>query len=153
MAHRGSLTAALLYIFTAVGLVLFNKNVFSGKYSLNLPTLMPLVQQVVIFVGLVVLDRWNIIAPLPAVNGHTLRVMLPISVAFLFYLVLGMLALWGVSIPMYASLRRFTVVFVMFFDYAISRLTHSQLIVLTVGIQVLGCVMAAVNDIEYDPRG
>jgi hypothetical protein len=114
---------------------------------------MPLVQQIVIYLGLVALNRWGVIQPLPAVTAHHLRVMLPISVSFLFYLVLGMLALWGVSIPMYASLRRFTVVFVMFFDFMISNLTHSQMIVATVAIQVVGCVMAAVNDIEYDPRG
>eukprot|EP00019_Armaparvus_languidus_P013010 CAMPEP_0168582906 /NCGR_PEP_ID=MMETSP0420-20121227/2247_1 /TAXON_ID=498008 /ORGANISM="Pessonella sp." /LENGTH=221 /DNA_ID=CAMNT_0008617455 /DNA_START=288 /DNA_END=949 /DNA_ORIENTATION=+ len=79
--------------------------------------------------------------------------MLPVSVAFLFYLILGMLALRGVSIPMYASLRRFTVVFVMSFDYLISGITHSTPVTLTVALQIMGCVLAAVNDLEYNPSG
>jgi len=150
---EGSFLAALMYILTAIALVLFNKNVLSGSYKLQVPAFMPLVQQVVIFVGLVALDKAGVINSLPPLNSKTLLTMLPVSVAFLFYLILGMLALRGVSIPMYASLRRFTVVFVMSFDYLISGITHSTPVTLTVALQIMGCVLAAVNDLEYNPSG
>jgi solute carrier family 35 protein len=79
--------------------------------------------------------------------------MLPVSLSFLAYLLLGMMALQGVSIPMYASLRRFTVVFVMFFDYFVDSRWHSSAVVLTVVVQVIGCVLAAAHDLEYNPSG
>jgi hypothetical protein len=69
------------------------------------------------------------IKKLPPVNATTLGHMLPVSLSFLAYLLLGMMALQGVSIPMYASLRRFTVVFVMFFDYFVDSRWHSSAVV------------------------
>ena len=114
---------------------------------------MPFVQQLAIYFGLLALNAWGAIPPLPPINARTLRAMLPITSSFLLYLILGMLALKGVSIPMYASLRRFTVLFVMAFEYIVSRQLNSSAVLCTIGVQVIGCVMAAVNDVEYDLYG
>jgi solute carrier family 35 protein len=153
LSQRGSVAASLLYIVTAVALVLFNKNVLSGRYSLNVPALMPLVQQLVIWAGLVALAASGTIKALPPVTVTTLSHMAVVSLAFLAYLLLGMLALKGVSIPMYASLRRFTVVFVMFFDYLVDAKFHSHAVIATVVVQVVGCALAAMHDVEYNPSG
>lgn len=95
--------------------VLFNKNVLSGRYSLNVPALMPLIQQLVstkeitriknkcdrltffvfftVWVGLVALSSSGTIKKLPTITVNTLSHMLPVSVSFLAYLLLGMMAL------------------------------------------------------------
>ena len=76
--------------------------------------------------------------------------MMPISLSFLAYMVLGMFAMKLVSIPMYTTLRRTTVVFVLLLDYYQANKVASRAVHLSVALMIAGALIAGYRDLHFD---
>eukprot|EP01134_Creolimax_fragrantissima_P001718 CFRG1718T1 len=144
------LTAAILYMLTAASLVVFNKVALS-TYSFPYPNLMVLGQLCFSLVMLLVLKSFRMIE-MEKINRKTLLQTLPLSLTFVVFLVWGMISLRGVNIAMYTALRRATLIFIMALDYILQSKISSSRVILTVGLMMLGALVAAIRDLEFDAR-
>ena len=89
----------------------------------------------------------GVLSPCPQRN---FRKMLLLGLTFILYMVFGMIAMKVVNIPMYTTLRRTTVVFVMALEWFIARKTSSLSIKVSVGMMIAGAMVAGIHDLNFD---
>ena len=78
---------------------------------------------------------------------------LPISGAFLMYMLLGMASIVGVSLPMYTTLRKTAPAFTMTAEWLLQGRSHSQATKTGVAITCMGALLAGLNDLNFSLRG
>jgi len=136
---------ALLYMGVAGGLLLFNKAALSS-FDFPAPTFVVLCQQVFCFLLCSFLSGGGYLS-IKRPTVANLRTTAPLAISFVAYLVTGMIALQKVNVPMYTSLRRTTVMFVLVLDFILEKKHESKTVVLAVALQVLGGFIAGFNDL------
>lgn len=163
MSSKGMLAAAS-YMLCAVLLVMFNKAALSS-YKFPCANVVTLLQMACSNVLLFALRKLNVVtfamegAPALQTAGggfvplRTLRRVLPLSLSYLLYMVVGMASIRGVNVPMYTTLRRTTVLFTMLMEFAIAGQRHSRPVVASVAIIVLGAAVAGARDLTFEPYG
>eukprot|EP00897_Mesotaenium_endlicherianum_P002493 jgi/Mesen1/2271/ME000154S01440 len=159
MTKKGMLAAAS-YMLCAVMLVMFNKAALSSyKFpSANVVTLLQMICSNLLLYTLcsckvvsLASDSSTNLGSGGFVPVRILKRVWPLSISYLFYMVVGMASIRGVNVPMYTSLRRTTVVFTMAMEYFIAGLGHTRPVVGSVVIILVGAVIAGSSDITYDP--
>eukprot|EP00245_Coleochaete_scutata_P009792 TRINITY_DN3309_c0_g2_i1.p1 TRINITY_DN3309_c0_g2~~TRINITY_DN3309_c0_g2_i1.p1 ORF type:complete len:335 (+),score=44.64 TRINITY_DN3309_c0_g2_i1:159-1163(+) len=163
MSKKG-IIVALAYMTCAVMLVMFNKAALSS-YNFPYVNVITLLQMVCSNILLYTLRSWNMVtfggdgskglddAGKGFVPLRTIRKAAPLSISYLFYMVVGMASIRGVSVPMYTTLRRTTVVFTMLMEQVFQGTRHSSPIMLSVAIIVGGAFIAGVRDLSFEPVG
>lgn len=161
MSRRG-IVAALAYMGCAVLLVMFNKAALSsyGFPCANVITLLQILCSNVLLFGL---RSWNVItfgkdprtelSLKGLVPYQTILKTSPLSIAYLFYMIVGMASIRGVNVPMYTTLRRTTVFFTMIIEYTFLGQKYSRYVVTSVGIIVLGAFVAGSRDLSFNMQG
>ncbi|XP_057985607.1 UDP-N-acetylglucosamine transporter UGNT1 isoform X2 [Hevea brasiliensis] len=163
MTKRGAY-AAISYMSCAVLLVMFNKAALSS-YNFPSVNVITLFQMISSCSFLYALRRWKIISftaseSLPISHGNTTFVpfetlmhTLPLSVAYLLYMLVTMKSVRGVNVPMYTTLRRTTVAFTMIMEYFLAGQRYTPPIVGSVGVIILGAFIAGARDLSFDFYG
>ncbi|XP_020688266.2 UDP-N-acetylglucosamine transporter UGNT1 [Dendrobium catenatum] len=162
MTKRGAY-AALSYMLCAVLLVMFNKAALSS-YNFPSANVITLSQMICSTSLLYVLRRWKIITFSVGdlwsstdsgnfVPPKTLLHTLPLSLAYLLYMLAGMESVRGVNVPMYTTLRRTTVVFTMIVEYLLIGQKYTLSIVGSVALIVFGAFVAGARDLSFDTYG
>eukprot|EP00257_Ricinus_communis_P014775 XP_015572533.1 nucleotide-sugar uncharacterized transporter 3 isoform X1 [Ricinus communis] len=163
MTKRGAY-AAISYMSCAVLLVIFNKAALS---SFNFPSanVITLFQMISSVSFLYALRRWRIISftvgeSVPISDGkptfvpfETLMHTLPLSAAYLLYMLVTMESVRGVNVPMYTTLRRTTVAFTMVMEYFLAGQRYTPPIVGSVGVIIFGAFIAGARDLSFDFYG
>ncbi|XP_018513004.1 UDP-N-acetylglucosamine transporter UGNT1 isoform X3 [Brassica rapa] len=136
MTKRGTY-AALSYMACAVMLVLFNKAALSS-YHFPCVNVITLFQMVSSTLFLYTLRRKKIISFTAADSDNnvsafvplkTLFHTLPLSAAYLLYMLATMASVRGVNVPMYTTLRRTTVAFTMVIEYLLTGQRYTRSII------------------------
>ncbi|PIN09861.1 Nucleotide-sugar transporter VRG4/SQV-7 [Handroanthus impetiginosus] len=83
----------------------------------------------------------------------TLINTLPLSLTYLLFMLASMEAVRAVSVPMYTTIRRTTVVFTMTLEYILMKQSYTRPILGSVAIIVLGAVVAGLRDFSFDSYG
>jgi len=162
MSHRGAMVA-LSYMVCAVLLVMFNKAALSS-YKFPCANVITVLQMIVSTTLLYVLRKLDIIkftedtldnkaAFKKFVPLRILRQTSPLSIAYLFYMVVGMASIRGVNVPMYTTLRRTTVLFTMIMEFMLAGQRHTPPIITSVAIIVVGVFIAGSRDFSFDLGG
>ncbi|XP_042400507.1 UDP-N-acetylglucosamine transporter UGNT1-like isoform X1 [Zingiber officinale] len=158
MGRRGAF-AALSYMVCAVLLVMFNKAALSS-YSFPCANVITLCQMICSTCILYAMRRWRIISfttgeahKASLVPLQTVLHTLPLSLAYLLYMLATMESVRGVNVPMYTTLRRTTVVFAMVVEYLITSQKYSFPIVGSVALIVFGAFVAGARDLSFDIYG
>ncbi|MCO5597242.1 hypothetical protein L7F22_051318 [Adiantum nelumboides] len=137
MSKKG-ITAASAYMGCAVLLVMFNKAALSsyGFPCANVITLLQILCSNILLYGL---RSWNLVnfGKDPRTDlllkgfipYQTLLKTSPLSIAYLFYMIVGMASIRGVNVPMYTTLRRTTVVFTLVIEYLLLGQKYSRYVV------------------------
>ncbi|CAI5529409.1 unnamed protein product [Closterium sp. Naga37s-1] len=84
---------------------------------------------------------------------HTLARVLPLSLSYLLYMVVGMASIRGVNVPMYTALRRTTVAFTLLAERLLSSKRHSSYTLISVAVIVTGALLAALRDFSFEAYG
>ncbi|XP_056174689.1 UDP-N-acetylglucosamine transporter UGNT1 isoform X2 [Syzygium oleosum] len=163
MTKRGAY-AAVSYMTCAVLLVLFNKAALSSYSfpSANVITLLQMIcsssflyalrkRKIINFTvaeSSLVSDNTKLLVPL-----RTLVHTLPLSFAYLLYMLATMESVRGVNVPMYTTLRRTTVVFTMVAEWILAGQKYSSSVIGSVGLIVLGAFVAGARDLSFDFHG
>lgn len=151
LSARSDVRAACLYMFVSILLIFFNKATFS-YYQFEAPNVLTFAQNIFSLICLILCKQYRYIE-FHNFSLRNLRRLILLGLAFIAYMVFGMIAMKVVSIPMYTTLRRTTVVFVMILEYIISRKTSSLTIKVSVGLMILGALIAGVRDLNFDMVG
>ncbi|KAA0063526.1 UDP-sugar transporter sqv-7-like isoform X2 [Cucumis melo var. makuwa] len=150
-------------IYPAVLLLMFNKAALSS-YNFPCANVITLFQIMCSCTLLYALRRWKIISftvggesqsisvgrSMILVPFKTLVKTLPLALSYLFYMVVTMESVRGINVPMYTTLRRTTVAFTMIAEYLLTGQTHSPFVVASVGMIILGAVVAGSRDLSFD---
>ncbi|KAK8465479.1 hypothetical protein PHAVU_009G092500 [Phaseolus vulgaris] len=156
--------AAVSYMLCAVLLVLFNKAVLS-TYDFPSASVVTLLQMVCSCCFLYVLRRWRMVSLIAGesvimadnskkfVSLRTLKHTLPLSGAYLLYMLVTMESVRGVNVPMYTTLRRTTVVFTMLAEYMLMGHRYTSSVNFSVGLIVFGAFIAGARDFSFDAYG
>ncbi|CAK9326555.1 unnamed protein product [Citrullus colocynthis] len=162
MTKRGAV-AALSYMASAVLLLMFNKAALSS-YNFPCANVITLFQIMCSCTLLYGLRRWKIISftvggesqsisagrSIILVPYKTLVKTLPLAISYLLYMVVTMESVRGINVPMYTTLRRTTVAFTIIAEYLLTGQTHSPFVVASVGMIILGAVVAGSRDLSFD---
>ncbi|MQL69337.1 hypothetical protein Taro_001641 [Colocasia esculenta] len=110
--------------------------------------------------------RWRIISftvgePWTVSDNHSATLVplstviqtLPLSIAYLLYMLASMESVRGVNVPMYTTLRRTTVVFTMIVEYLLTGQKYSSPVFGSVVLIVFGAFVAGARDMSYDSYG
>ncbi|KAJ1404881.1 Sugar phosphate transporter domain [Sesbania bispinosa] len=163
MTKRGAY-AAISYMSCAVLLVMFNKAALSS-YNFPSANVITLLQMVCSCCFLYVLRRWRIISftagesllisdnSTKFVSLKTLKHTLPLSGAYLLYMLVTMESVRGVNVPMYTTLRRTTVVFTMLVEFVLVGQRYTPSVIFSVGMIVFGAFVAGARDLSFDAYG
>ncbi|KAI5057755.1 hypothetical protein GOP47_0027770 [Adiantum capillus-veneris] len=161
MSRKG-IIAALAYMGCAVMLVMFNKAALSS-YGFPCANVITLLQILCSNVLLYCLRSWNLInfgkdprtdlLLKGLVPYQMLLKTSPLSIAYLFYMIVGMASIRGVNVPMYTTLRRTTVFFTLVIEYLLLGQKYSRYVVSSVGIIVLGALVAGSRDLSFNMQG
>ncbi|XP_078166302.1 UDP-N-acetylglucosamine transporter UGNT1-like [Carex rostrata] len=161
MTQRGAY-AALSYMSCAVLLVMFNKAALSS-YNFPSANVITLLQMICSTCLLYVMKRWKYITFSVTERNQsdsailipvgTLLHTLPLSLSYLFYMLVTMESIRGVNVPMYTTLRRTTVVFTMIVEYLLTRQKYTPPTFGSVALIVFGAFVAGAHDLSFDVRG
>ena len=145
----GGLFWGIVYSVTSVAITLFNKAIFSHGFPSAMA--LTLMQGVVTIVGCQVL-KWTGSPQMqfPDLNWRTVAQVAPLSFVFIAYVVISLMGLSAMNLPMFTSLRRLTIVFVMVEEMFLFGRRHSPAIVNTVVVMCIGAAIAAWKDLTFD---
>eukprot|EP00793_Prasinoderma_coloniale_P003479 PRCOL_00006715-RA len=161
---RAAAAAAALYMGTAIALTLFNKAALSA-WDFPHARALTLAQLAVALAVLAparargALSFWRAGEAPPQYEGcvylplEALVACAPLAAAFLAYLLVGMVAVRGVNVPMYTTLRRTAVAFTMAAEFALAGQRFSRETVGAVALIVGGSALAGAADGAFDARG
>ncbi|XP_015867219.1 UDP-N-acetylglucosamine transporter UGNT1 [Ziziphus jujuba] len=162
MTRKGAY-AAISYMASAVLLIMFNKAAFSS-YKFPCANVITLLQILSSLILLYAMKCWKIISftsepqsttknPTTLVPFKTLVHTLPLAISYLLYMLVTMESVRVINVPMYTTLRRTTVAFTMIMEYFLTGQQHSYSVVGSVGIIVLGAIVAGARDLSFDAYG
>ncbi|CAN1120650.1 UDP-N-acetylglucosamine transporter UGNT1 [Linum perenne] len=161
MSRKG-VYAASSYMATAVLLVMFNKAALSS-YGFPYANVITLFQMTSSCIFLYVLKYWKVISftasepsyltsnPVKLVPLKTLARTVPLALSYLLYMLVTMESVRAINVPMYTTIRRTTVAFTMLVEYLLTGKKHSVPVIGSVGIIILGALIAGARDLSFDP--
>jgi solute carrier family 35 protein len=142
--------SALFYGVVSCSLMLLNKQIFALNYPSS--KVLALSQMLVTCIVLSVLRLLGKV-DFPPLSVASLKAVFPLPLFFLLNLVAGLGGTAALSLPMFTSLRRFSIWFTLAGEYYIFGTQHSFPIKFAVGTMVFGSLVAALDDLAFDAHG
>lgn len=148
---KRSLAVCALYGTTSISITFFNKAVFS-VYGFRYPCFVTLLQ---IVVCLTFLLSAHVIGglTLPRLRWETMRLVFPLSLCWWVYVVSGIAALRYLSIPMFATLRKSTVLIVLILEALLLKKRARASVWLSIFVMVAGGFVAGMHDLAFSLQG
>ncbi len=140
---------ALVYGVASMAITLFNKAVLT-EYEFQFPQVLTVCQGAFTIVAMFLLRAAGVIT-FGDLNWKVARQVAPLSLVFIFYVVVSLAALGRVNVPMFTALRRTTLLFVMALEYFSSGTVPSRWTMAAAGVMMVGAMIAAAKDLTYDP--
>jgi solute carrier family 35 len=138
----------LSYSFFSISITLFNKALLT-TYGYDSTITLTFLQGLVTVLSLQWM-KWKGWVNFPDFNWKTALAVLPLSVVFVSYVVISLIALSKVNVPMFTALRRLTIIFVMIEEYFYFGTIPTRPIVNSVIIMTIGALIAAWKDLTFD---
>lgn len=132
-----------------MAITLFNKAVLT-EYEFQFPQVLTVCQGAFTIVSMYLLRASGAIT-FGDLNWKVARQVAPLSLVFIFYVVVSLAALGRVNVPMFTALRRTTLLFVMALEYSSSGTVPTRWTMAAAGVMMLGAMIAAAKDLTYDP--
>ncbi|CAN1217031.1 UDP-N-acetylglucosamine transporter UGNT1 [Linum perenne] len=141
---------------------MFNKAALSS-YGFPYANVITLFQMTSSCIFLYVLKYWKVISftasepsyltsnPVKLVPLNTLARTVPLALSYLLYMLVTMESVRAINVPMYTTIRRTTVAFTMLVEYLLTGKKHSVPVIGSVGIIILGALIAGARDLSFDP--
>jgi len=146
-----SVMAIVLYGSTSLAQTIFNKKILA-TYEFRASNLL-LLMQMIISASILISCRTLGIIKFPAPNLSTAHKILPLSLCYFSTVLLGLVSLPNLSLAMYSALKRLVAFIILICEYLVLHKTSPRSIWSSVGVMVLGAVVAGVTDMAFDLTG
>lgn len=148
---RERLLAAAFYGVSSFLIMFVNKAVLT-VYGFPASNFLALAQFGGTVVSLAVLKSMGTIS-YPDLSVETLWTVFPLPLLFMMNTLTGLGGTKKISLPMFTVLRRMTMLFTMIAEYWLLGTRHSPMIALCVAVMIGGALVAAVDDLAFEPVG
>jgi len=146
-----SLTAILLYGSTSLAQTIFNKKVLA-TYEFKASNFMMLMQML-LSASILITSRSFGLVKFPAPNIATANKILPLSLCYFSTVLLALVSLPHLSLAMYSALKRLSAFLILICEYLVLSKTSPKSIWCSVGVMVLGALIAGITDMTFDLTG
>lgn len=89
----------------------------------------------------------------PRLDWKTVRAIMPLAAINVMNLVSGLIGTGGLNVPMFIALRRFTLLLTVILEVVWFGKRHTRTTYFSVGIMILGAIIAALTDLTFNLRG
>jgi hypothetical protein len=141
--------AALSYALSSMSIIIFNKTVFA-TFGFKSPIVVCLAHMAICFTLVVILKVVGAVDYRDFEFGK-LRKMVPLAVCSVGNILLGLTGTKLLSVPMFTTLRRTTILFIIISTYFRSGNCPSIGVAFSVFLLIFGAVVAGYNDLYFDP--
>eukprot|EP01097_Dermamoeba_algensis_P008220 TRINITY_DN5398_c0_g1_i1.p1 TRINITY_DN5398_c0_g1~~TRINITY_DN5398_c0_g1_i1.p1 ORF type:complete len:319 (-),score=34.86 TRINITY_DN5398_c0_g1_i1:436-1392(-) len=151
---RGPLIGGLVaasYGVVSIAITFFNRAVFSVwgfKYSVSLT----LAQLIFSLVFLVIMKQLKLVS-FADFDLKTARMVLPLSICFIFMVITGLAGLQTINVALYSALRRVTTFVVMVMEWLILGKETPKQEARSIILMVFGAMVAYYGDLQFDLIG
>jgi len=142
------LGAALSYALPSLAVMFANKALFS-LFDFRYSRFLTLIQFAFSAIFLFTLKSWGVVV-MKDLSWPVMKSTLLLALFFLLNTMLGLTALGGENLPMFAALRHLGILFVLPLEIFILHRKPSAQAYLAVSIIVLGTIIAAFNDLTFE---
>lgn len=140
--------AALTYAAVSIALGMINKFVLT-EYLF--PDSTVIVGGQIVFTAVTFATMGHIGAmPVDPFNAAKIRRCAPLAAVFCLNALFSLAAMRSVSMPMYTTLRRMSVLFVLLGEWLVLHKTPSRRVVLSIAVAVVGTLIAGAADLSFD---
>lgn len=141
--------AALVYAGVSIALGMVNKYVLT-EFLFPDSTVIVGGQIVFTVVTFATLGRFRIM-PVDPFDVVKIKRCAPLAAVFCLNALFSLAAMRSVSMPMYTTLRRMSVLFVLLGEWLVLHKKPSRRVVLSIAIAVVGTLIAGAADLSFDP--
>jgi len=146
-----SIMAIVLYGSTSLAQTIFNKKVLS-TYEFQASNLL-LLLQMMISASVLLIGRSFGFLTFPTPNLPTANKILPLAVCYFITVLLALDSLSDISLAMYSALKRLVAFIILICEYFILCKTSPKSIWCSVGVMVIGAIIAGLTDMTFDLHG
>jgi solute carrier family 35 protein len=144
------------YLFSKIGsssflITVINKRVLT-TYRFPSFLVLTLGQLIASIIVLYTGNKLRIVA-IPSYSRDLIRSIFPLPLLYLGNAVFGLGGTQALSLPMFAALRRFSILMTMFLEYYILKVRPSSAVQLSVFSMVGGALLAASDDLSFNLEG
>ncbi|CAD6199178.1 unnamed protein product [Caenorhabditis auriculariae] len=145
------LLSALFYGFVSILVVFVNKILLT---NFRFPSFLFVgCGQMVATVVILYVARLFRIVSFPSFDSSVPRKIMPLPILYFFNLISGLGGTQMINLPMFTVLRRFSILMTMILEYVILGIDSSRAVRISVGLMILGSLIAAIYDLAFDALG
>lgn len=146
------IASAVFYGLASLLITVVNKRVLSEPYKFPSFLALGLGQLIASIVVLYGGKKCRVIS-FPAVSINSLKKIFPLPLIYLGNMIFGLGGTQALSLPMFAALRRFSVLMTMVLEVYILKTRPTAAVQLSVYMMIAGAVLAAADDLSFNPEG
>lgn len=138
--------AAVLYFMGASMLVQFTTKALFTIYKFEFPLTVALLQMAFI-------SPVSYLVARPTLSRELLGTLAPLAMVNVFNVMCGLLGTAGLNVPMFITLRRFTLLFTIMLERFWLKKTHDLSTIGAMTVMIGGALLAAATDLTFSVRG
>lgn len=145
-------SAAVFYGLSSFLITVINKRVLSSPYKFPSFLVLSLGQLIASIVVLYSGKKLRIVT-FPAMSKDLVKKIFPLPLIYLGNMIFGLGGTQALSLPMFAALRRFSVLMTMLLEFYILKIRPTTAVQLSVYSMIGGALLAASDDLSFNLEG
>lgn len=146
------ISTAAFYGISSFLITVINKRVLSSPYKF--PSFLVLsLGQLIASIAVLFCGKKLKIVTFPAASNDLVKKIFPLPLIYLGNMIFGLGGTQALSLPMFAALRRFSVLMTMFMEFYILKIRPTTAVQLSVYAMIGGALLAASDDLSFNLEG
>lgn len=146
------ISSAVFYGLSSFLITVINKRVLSSPYKFPSFLVLSLGQLIASIVVLYSGKKLRIVT-FPTYSNDLVKKIFPLPLIYLGNMIFGLGGTQALSLPMFAALRRFSVLMTMFLEFYILKVRPSTAVQISVYAMIGGALLAASDDLSFNLEG
>lgn len=145
-------SSAVFYGLSSFLITVINKRVLSSPYKFPSFLVLSLGQLIASIIVLYSGKKLKIVS-IPPYSNELVKKIFPLPLLYLGNMIFGLGGTQALSLPMFAALRRFSILMTMFLEFYILKIRPTTAVQLSVYSMVGGALLAASDDLSFNLEG
>lgn len=146
------ISSAVFYGLSSFLITVINKRVLSSPYKFPSFLVLSLGQLIASIVVLYSGKKLKIVT-VPPYSNDLVKKIFPLPLIYLGNMIFGLGGTQALSLPMFAALRRFSVLMTMFLEFYVLKVRPTTAVQMSVYAMIAGALLAASDDLSFNLEG